>query len=98
MGLTWASISATYLPPILEGMHASATDLHALLFAFAFATFVPFFLLAKGEVMSAVILAIGLWEGWRYSAAPVISVQGPFRLGAAPIRAPAANATPPSLP
>ncbi|MBN1611971.1 MAG: hypothetical protein JW940_35395 [Polyangiaceae bacterium] len=82
LGLTWASISATYLPPILESMRGSAADAKALTVAFLFALFVPVLLCVKGEVMSLIILAIGLWEGWRFSAAPVISVEGPFRLGA----------------
>jgi hypothetical protein len=81
LGLTWASISATYLPAILQGMRASAADARAVLTAFLFALFVPILLGAKGEIMSAIILAIGLWEGWRFSAAPVISVEGPFRIG-----------------
>ena len=82
LGLTWASISATYLPPILESMRASTADAKAVIMAFVFALFVPILLGAKGEIMSVIILAIGLWEGWRFSAAPVISVEGPFRIGA----------------
>ncbi len=78
--LTWTSIVATYVPDIVSVVEGDGVGRWVL--AGALAMVGPFFLLAEGEFMSVIILAIGLWEAWRYAAAATIAVEGPFSVGA----------------
>jgi hypothetical protein len=96
VSLTWLSIASTTVPAILDAMGPDATGPSALAIALCLGALSPFLLLAEGQFMSVIILAIGLWEGWRYSAAPRVSLQGPFRVGAGPAadNAPAAGNAP----
>jgi hypothetical protein len=90
VGITYASICTTYVPPLLASMENPGL-VHVII-AFLFALKVPYFLLTEGEIMGLVILGIGLWEGWRYSQAPEIALSGPFRVAqSATKEAPAAT-------
>lgn len=94
LALTWVSIVAAYIPDALAGLEAEPTNLIALVVASFIALIAPFLMLAEGEIMSIIIIGIGLWEGWRFSAAPKIEFDGPFRVGApAPAALAAAGGT-----
>lgn len=75
--LTYAAITATYVPQIMQvdgyrGSLGSATLLAWML---------PAFMLMKlDNVLGLVILAIGVYEAWKLSAAPELTLQGPFSL------------------
>jgi len=92
VALTWMSIASTTVPSIFDAMGPDASGPSALAIALCLGALSPFLLLVEGQFMSVIILAIGLWEGWRYSAAPRVSLEGPFRVGAGPAPA-AANAS-----
>jgi hypothetical protein len=78
--LTYMSITATYVPSVLEGSEGGS-----VLFAAIFSLVLPFLMIAQFEnIMGLVILAIGIYEAWKLSAPPQISVQGPFTLESAP--------------
>ena len=52
----------------------------ALVFAFVLCLVAPVFMLMEGEIMGLIILAIGLWEGYKLSAGPKITMAGPFKI------------------
>jgi hypothetical protein len=80
VGLTYLAIVSTYVPQVMEGMLATgkAGGLADVLAALMFSLIVPGFMIAQMEVMGLVILAIGLWEGYKFSAPPVLQLSGPF--------------------
>jgi hypothetical protein len=74
--LTYASITATYVPFVLEG----APDM-PVVGAAIFAFVLPGMMLMDLEnLLGLIILAIGVYEGWKFSAPPDVVVQGPFTL------------------
>jgi hypothetical protein len=61
---------------------SSNVTLSALLLALLFALVVPVLMLVKLQIWGPIILAIGLWEGWRYGRAPKLVFEGPLRRSA----------------
>jgi hypothetical protein len=80
--LAYVSITATYIPEVLEFIEQSSV--FAWVVAFFAALIAPVVMLASFDnLIGIVILGIGVYEAWKLSAAPAISVQGPFTLEAA---------------
>jgi hypothetical protein len=81
------AMNAQTLAPLEEGGSADpplSPELNGRTLAVAFlaALFVPVLRLVNFELMGPIILAISLWEGWRYARAPKVEFSGPFRQGA----------------
>jgi hypothetical protein len=71
--------------------------MHSLLGACVLAFVLPGLMLAKLEnLLGTVILGIGLYEAYKYSAPPRLAVEGPFTN--APMPAPAPGAAQGALP
>jgi hypothetical protein len=94
IGLTYLAITSTYIPDVMRALAAdpagaevpAATpplDAETLLGAWLFALFVPALMLAEFQIWGPIILAIGLWEGWRYGKSPVLDFRGPLSPGRA---------------
>jgi hypothetical protein len=72
--LTYMSITSTYVPGILNDI-----DGGSVIAASFVALIAPVFMITSlDNIMGLVILAIGLYEAWKLSAAPQLEVQGPF--------------------
>lgn len=86
--LTYMAMTATYVPLVLkEG------GMHSLLGACILAFILPGLMLAKLEnLLGTVILGIGLYEAYKYSAPPRLAIEGPFSNAPVPAPAPAAAA------
>jgi hypothetical protein len=82
--LTYMSITATYVPQVLEGSEDGSVVVAAI-----FSLVLPFLMIASFEnIMGLIILGIGIYEAWKLSAPPAVMVQGPFTLGADPAAQP----------
>jgi hypothetical protein len=88
LALAYVAITATYIPQLLETDGA-----HSFPRALALALMMPAFMLTNvRSALGLVILGIGLYEAWKYSAPPVFVVEGPFlREPAAPVPAAPVN-------
>jgi hypothetical protein len=94
IGLTYLAITATYIPEVLRAMQASEgaggeaaipsnpLTVPVVLGAWLVAAFVPVLMLVEFQIWGPIILAIGLWEGWRYGKAPALEFRGPLGAGA----------------
>jgi hypothetical protein len=72
VALSYFSVALTYVPPLLaEFPHPSILAVIASVLG---ALTVPFQQLLGGEIMTAVIAGIALWEAWRFSAPQVVAV------------------------
>lgn len=86
--LTYLGICGSYVPTLLSSMAAKAPgglEAGHVITAIAFSLGMPFFMLRAGVsgLLSLVILAIGLWEAWKYTRGSQIHFTGPFQAGAA---------------
>ena len=88
--LTYGWCMMAYVPDIVEGL-GNAKDPVPTVVAVIFAPFVALAVPFTGAmgILGTLILAFGVWRGWREPAAAEIPVAGPFELGAAPASAPA---------
>ncbi len=80
MCLTYASITASYVPFVLQGFGDAATQLPPVTFA-AMVVAVAFawpFLAGLRNVLGIVIIAIALYQAWKINRR--VPVTGPFRL------------------
>lgn len=73
--LTYAAIAATNLP-----LDARVLTNPLIWWRAAIAPFQE----GTRNILGLVIIAIGLYEAWRLTAAPTLSVSGPYQIGAAP--------------
>jgi predicted membrane-bound spermidine synthase len=88
MLLAYVAITATYVPQIMKVDDFAGSIVGAGLLALI----LPVLMLMKlDNVLGLIILAIGVYEAWKLSAAPELSVQGPFTLEATALR-PTTNA------
>jgi hypothetical protein len=72
VALAYFSVALTYVPPLLaEFPHPSILAVIASVLG---ALTVPIQQLLGGEIMTAVIAGIALWEAWRFSAPQVVAV------------------------
>ena len=79
IALAYVSVTATYLPAVLKGGGA-----HSWIDASLLALVLPTLMLARlHNLVGLAILAIGVYEAWKHSAAPKLNLQGPFTLQAA---------------
>lgn len=78
VALTYLAIVSTYVPAIVEGMRAQGSPFEALLAAFSVAVLTPFYFVEIGNWFGLIILAIGMWEAYRYSGGPRLKLAGPF--------------------
>ena len=74
--------SAVSAPEVNAALSPVVTPVLWLL-AFVLCLVAPVFMLMEGQIMGLIILAIGLWEGYKFSAAPKIGTAGPFKINAA---------------
>ncbi len=88
MALTYLSITASYVPLVLEGLRAGPGDpTLALGLVLGLALAGPFLAGVK-NILGIFIIGVALYEAWKLNKRLVLS--GPFRLQAAPAPAPAA--------
>jgi hypothetical protein len=87
IGITYLAIVSTYVPEVMRalaerasGTSPPASAAQALMFACA----LPFLMLFELEIWGPIILAIGLWEGFRHARAPKLTWSGPFHAGQNP--------------
>jgi hypothetical protein len=85
LGLTYLAIVSTYVPEVMRALAASdgvaSAGSASLGQALVLACLLPFLMLFELEIWGPIILAIGLWEGFRYSKAPALAFSGPFHAG-----------------
>lgn len=95
IALTYLAIVSTYVPQVLEAFATNSGTLTEgvysvdsssggtsgarVVLAFLFSLVVPFVMLAQFEIWGPIILAVGLWEGWRYARGARLEVSGPFQ-------------------
>lgn len=94
IGITYLAITSTYVPEVLRALQAAegaAEDaamgpltVSTVLAAWLFAMVVPALMLAQLQLWGPIILAIGLWEGWRYGRSPKLAFKGPIGSGESP--------------
>lgn len=85
LGLTYLAIVSTYVPGVMRALsEGDAAQSVSVAQALVVACALPFVMLFEFEIWGPVILAIGLWEGYRYARAPQLEYSGPFRAGRAP--------------
>lgn len=85
IGLTYVSVCLSFVPDVLKGSEMGAS-LGTTIVAFIYSLGIPILFMTQGEFIAIIIIGVGLWEGWRQSAPPSISLEGPFF-----IKAPAAT-------
>jgi len=78
VALTYLSIVATYVPLIYAQVQANDG---ALLETLTVALTLPLLMALDGEVLSLIIIGIGLWQAYQLSRAPKLDISGPFQLG-----------------
>jgi hypothetical protein len=95
--LTYAAIAFSWLPFVAERQGASLGVLDVVLQT-PFILSLPI-LIAREWPFSLVILGIGLWEAWKFTAPVKLAITGPFEVSpsAPPVPAPPAPA-PPAVP
>jgi hypothetical protein len=88
IGITYLAIVSTYVPQVLgevtaEGHLQGGAEVTptALLGALLISLVVPLLMLFQGSFWGPIILAIGLWEGWRYGKATKLEFRGPLEVG-----------------
>ena len=90
--LTYVWCMMAYVPDVVEGL-GNATDPVPTVVAVLVAPFIALALPFTGAmgILGTLILAFGVWRGWREPARVEIPVAGPFELGAAPPPEPASK-------
>src|SRR5205823_766631 len=85
VALTYASIALAYTPLALN--QPAGGGAVSLLIVGAFIVALPILVIVgsfPSGLISAVIIVIGMRQAWRMTAAPLVRVRGPFRVGAPP--------------
>ena len=76
-------MSGSEIETAMAGTGPVAIGTFGYLVAFMLCLVAPALMVAEGEIMWLIILAIGLWEGYKFSAPPRIALAGPFQINAA---------------
>jgi hypothetical protein len=87
VGITYLAIVSTYIPEVMRALAERTSgggNPAAAAQALVFACMLPFLMLFELEIWGPIILAIGLWEGFRYARAPKLTWSGPFHAGRDP--------------
>lgn len=88
VAITYGAMCSVHVPVLadamVQGVNQSAAEQVAeataivYLVAGVMSLVIPFSMMMEVQILGLIIFAVGLWEAWRFSAAPTLLVEGPF--------------------